>query len=185
MDKSLLDSIVVQCEPNNVRVQAMVCDMGNGRLLSKLKVYSENTHKFENPVDVNRFIYIFPDVPHCLKNLRNHILDHNLVYKESEDKHTYLTREHFQQLLDSDSNDFKLWPKITLNYLYVKGNERQRVRYATQLLSDTVSKALIYQFGDEYSEQSKIISVIDVWFDVMNSRIKIHWKKNKSALGKT
>ena len=163
----------------------MVCDMGNTGLLSKLGVYSEQKHYFVHPVDQTRKIYIFPDVPHCLKNLRNHTLDYGIVIKQSDDHQISLKKEDFQTLIEADDGDFRLCFKLNMNHINVKGNERQRVKYATQLFSNTVSKAFTFKLGSSYSSQGNIVSVIDSWFDVMDSRNKYHYKKNKCALGKT
>ena len=73
---------------------------------------------------------------------------------------------------------------MSLYHLNVKGCERQRVRTATELLSDTASKALLFYFPNEMGEQAEIISVIDGWFDVMNSRQKYTAKNKKCGLGK-
>ena len=75
--------------------------------------------------------------------------------------------------------------KVTDFHPNVKGSERQRVRPAFELFSDTVSKAFLYLFGDEMSEQARIISVIDKWADVMNSRTQFHYKNTRCGLGKT
>ena len=183
MDKELLFSIIKLCEQNNAQIRGIVCDMGNQRLLSQLNVYAQKSYFFVNPVDKKRQVYIFPDVPHCLKNFRNHTLDHNLILKQSE-QNICLSKEVFEQLLISDDGDFRLCPKLSETHIHVKGNDRQRVRPATQLFSDTVSKALLFKFGGTYAEQSKIISIVDKWFDVMNSRTKYHWKSDKCGLGK-
>jgi hypothetical protein len=84
MNKSLLYSIDKSCEASNASVRGIICDMGNSKLLKELCIYSEHKHFFENPADVKRKVHVFPDVPHCLKNLRNHCLDHNLVKKTGE-----------------------------------------------------------------------------------------------------
>ena len=55
---------------------------------------------------------------------------------------------------------------------------------ATQFLSDTVSKAMLFKFGEEFSDQARIISTIDKWFDVMNSRLKYDLKKRKMWIRK-
>jgi len=34
-------------------------------------VYRDKKHYFENPFNKDQKVYIFPDVLHCLKNLRN------------------------------------------------------------------------------------------------------------------
>jgi len=81
MDQDLLFSIVRLCENSHAHIRGIICDMGNGKLLKELKLYSECKIFFENPVDSSRKVYIFPDVPHCIKNLRNHCLDYNLCVK--------------------------------------------------------------------------------------------------------
>jgi hypothetical protein len=95
----------------------------------------------------------------------------------------FLKKQHFEELICNDQTDFKLCPKLTYVHVYCKGNDRQRVKYAVQFFSDTVSKALLFKFGDSLLEQANIISVIDAWFDVMDSRNKFHWKNNKCRLG--
>ncbi len=74
---------------------------------------------------------------------------------------------------------------LKLSYVHVdcKGNDRQRLKYAVQLLSNSVSKAFVFKFGDSFLEQTKIISDIDAWFDVMDLCSKFHWKPNKCGLG--
>jgi hypothetical protein len=183
MNQSLLMSIVRLCELSHASVRGIICDMGNSKLLKELKIYSECKHFFENPCDASRKIYIFPDIPHCIKNLRNHCLDYGLCIKAPDNKTLYLTKQHFQDLISADEKDFKLCPKLSLIHVNCKGNDRQRVKYAVQLFSDTVAKALKFKFGDTLLAQSEIVTIIDSWFDVMNSHCKFHWKKNKCALG--
>ena len=160
MNQKLLFSIIMLCEKNHANVRGIVCDMGNGKLLKELKVYSEKKHFFEHPTHVCRKVYIFPDVPHCLKNLRNHCLDYNLCIK-TDNRTVFLKKEHFEELIATDQNDFKLCPKLSLVHVDCKGNDRQRVKYAVQLFSNSVSKALKFKFGDRYTEQADIISLID------------------------
>lgn len=130
MSQELLSSIIRFCESSHANVRGIVCDMGNRKLLKELKIYSECKHFFANPVDCTRKIYVFPDVPHCIKNLRNHCLDHILCIKEDNDNITFLKKEHFEQLLCNDQNDFKLCPKLSYLHLNCTGNDRQRVKYA-------------------------------------------------------
>ena len=183
MDQNLLFSIIRQCEDRRANVRGIVCDMGNSKLLKQLKVYSEQKHFFMNPADDTRKVFIFLDTPHCFKNLRNHCLDSNLCVTKTNGNVITLTKNHFLELVSKDQNDFKHCPKLSLLHLECKGNERQRVKYAVQLFSDTVAKAFKFLFGKKYLELTEIISTIDAWFDVCNSRLKFHWKKMKCALG--
>lgn len=183
MNKELLFSIIRLCEENHANIRGITCDMGNGKLLKELKIYSEGRHFFENPAVNGRKIYVFPDVPHCLKNLRNHCLDYNLCVKGPDGQTVFVKKEHFEELIVNDQTDFKLCPKLSFVHVNCRGNDRQRVKYAVQLFSNTVSKALLFKFGNTYSEQANIIALIDAWFDVMDSRCRFHWKENKCGLG--
>jgi Transposase protein len=183
MNQSLLMSIIRLCESSHAYVRGIICDMGNSKLLKELEIYSECKHFFLNPCDANRKIYVFPDIPHCIKNLRNHCLDYDLCVKGPDDKTLFLRKQHFESLILADRKDFKLCPKLSLLHVNCKGNDRQRVKFAVQLFSDTVAKALKFKFGDDFLAQSEIVSTIDSWFDVMNSHCKFHWKNNKCALG--
>ena len=74
MTKSLLFQIIQQVEKHRAQVCGVSCDLGNRQLMSELDISPENP-SFANPADPNRLIYFFPDVPHLLKLIRNHLLD--------------------------------------------------------------------------------------------------------------
>ena len=74
MSKDLLISVINSCEERGIKIRGCVCDMGN-HLLSKQLGFLDLNHKFDNPFDNTRSVYIFPDVPHLLKLLRNHLID--------------------------------------------------------------------------------------------------------------
>ena len=141
------------------RIRGIACDMGNKTLLYQLKVKTWCNY-FTNPSDSSRFIYIIPDMPHCIKNLRNHTLDHGVV-KFTDDKNVRLTKQHFLDLLSCQTGDMTLCHKVNLTHLEVRGMDRQRVRPAMQLFSFSVALAFIQVFGEKYKDQSDIIVTID------------------------
>ena len=110
MTKKLLLYMIELCEEHFAEVRVVVCDMGNGKLLSSLDVYKTHNHYFQNPKVPSRKVYIVPDVPHCLKNLRNHTLDDDLIIQKSGGNSTTLTKEHFFKLIEKDCEcgDFRL-----------------------------------------------------------------------------
>ena len=179
-----LNELILRSEQSNAKVCSIVCDMGNTHLLSKLGVYSEQKHYFPNPADQNRRVYIIPDNPHSFKNMRNHTLDSFMIIKKSENLSVVLDKNMFVRLIEDDKKrEFKLCPKLSDIHVNARGHERQRVKYATQLFSETVAGALEYLYRDEYSEQAKIISLCDSYFDVMNTKQMYDVKKNRCALG--
>ena len=124
-------------------------------------------------------------MPHCMKNFRNHTLDHGMLIKYSDKPDISLSKEHFQQLISCDGTDFKLCHKITDSHLDVRGVERQRVRPAMELFSDSVSQSFRQIFGSQAEGQAQVIGIIDSWVDVMNSKFKFEFGKDKRCgLGK-
>ena len=120
-------------------------------------MYKEKKCFFDNPARPDKKIYIFPDVPHCLKNLRNHYLNFVMYVNQPSGDVISITREHFERLILSDNQDIKLCPKLSSIHIDCKGNDRQRVKYATQLLSDTCSKAFSLKFGRSFSKIAEVI----------------------------
>ena len=49
MNMKLLLELIEKCEDSNAEVKAMVCDMGNGTLLSTLEVYQNHKKIFSQP----------------------------------------------------------------------------------------------------------------------------------------
>ena len=184
MKKNLLLPLIRISEEYGCKVRGFVCDMGNKALLRELGVKINKWNYFiPNPVEPSRSVYIFPDMPHCIKLLRNHTLDEGMVIKCPNNNTVYLNKDHFLDLISSDGDEWKLVYKVSLAHLEVRGMERQRVRPAMQLFSHTVSQAFLQVFGKKYVDQSKIIERVDAWVDVMNSRQGYDWKKNRCGLG--
>ena len=74
MNKELLFSLIQALENKGVWIWAIVFDMGNTQLIKELEL-SPNCFSFPNPQYPDRQIFAFPDVPHLLKLIRNHLLD--------------------------------------------------------------------------------------------------------------
>lgn len=176
MCKPLLFSLIKECENSNAIIRGIICDMGNQKLLKELDVYNEKFY-FLNPSN-NRKVYIFPDVPHCLKNLRNHCLDYgmNVIINNVN---VPIVKDDFYQLLNTEH-----CTKLTKKHIECKQNDRQRVLYAVQLFSNSVSEAFVSKLGDLYVNISNVIKTINDWFDVMNSSTKENISNvNKNGLG--
>ena len=90
----------------------------------------------------------------------------------------------FQNLIDVENlGTLKLCPKLSEIHINVKGHDCQPVKYATQLFSQTVAKALQFVYGETYSEQADVILKLDRFFDVMNSSYTWDSKDWKCGLG--
>lgn len=171
MTKSLLYSIIEKVEAVGYKVHATVCDMGgaNVGLLTSLGITTAHP-SFQNPYDVKRLVHVFADPPHLIKLIRNNILDNTI--------HTPLgnvNAEPLKELVKYQSGEFKLAPKVSHFSLIVKGPDRQKVKTAAQLLSQTTSTAIKYLgnedilYSHNWKQTADFIELVDQWFDVMNS----------------
>ena len=78
--------------------------------------------------------------------------------------------------------------KVTETHLNVRGQQRQRVIYASQLLSKTCANSIRY-LGEKgllvsknWKQTADFLTLTDEWFDVMNSSIYSD-KKERCAYG--
>ena len=184
MNKKLLSILIRNCENVNCNVRAIVFDMGNKTLLKELGVNSKKLcYSFENPTDSARSVYIFPDVPHSVKNMKNHTLDNGMVIKHDDGSLIHITKALYARLLACDGVDFRLCHKVTPHHLQMTGMERRRVRQAMEFFSNSVAQALIQLFSNRFVQQARVIEIIDSWIDVMNSRTPTDGKINRCGLG--
>lgn len=181
VSKDLLTEMIKVIENVEFKVRAIVCDMGpsNRKLIGNLKVTFDDSG-FENPSNQNRKVWVFCDVPHALKLLRNHLLDDGYRLKSG----SLLTKEAFIKLVELQDTgvDLQYAHKLTMNHLLVAGTERQNVRKAAELFSLTVGQAICHNLP-EFSYVGEAVKVINNGFDVLNSRAPVDGYKLKSAYG--
>lgn len=110
MIHDLVQKIIIAVEKYEYEVHSTVCDMGstNSKLLNDLKI-NENQNTFLNPYDQSRIIHVFLDVPHLIKLVCNHFLDHGF--------HKIITKkdiriEPVKKLSVLDNGNLILTPKI-------------------------------------------------------------------------
>lgn len=86
---------------------------------------------------------MFADVPHLIKLLRNHFMDHGISINGE-----IVTKQALIELLkETNGKDLIIAHKLTDLHLTVKNAGRQKVKLATQLFSHTNSKAVL-RMGD-------------------------------------
>ena len=76
----LLFEIIIDTEKRGFQAIALTLDLGGGNqtLLKELNIGINNTH-FSNPFNESRDVFVFADVSHLLKFLRNHLLNSELI----------------------------------------------------------------------------------------------------------
>ena len=150
---------------------------GNRGLLSQLGA-TESAPYFSNPADNSRKVWCFADVPHLLKLLRNHFLDHGICLPSG----TVIKKDTLLQLMDRDNDELKIVHKLTPLHLNAVGMERQKVRIAAQLFSRTTAAAIRYLFPDKM-EMAYFFQLVNDAFDILNTRIKTGHFQTTSAYG--
>jgi len=172
MSSALLLSIIKACEESGLLVYSVTSDLGadNRSVWKQLHINSQR-HYITNPSDENRKIYFFADVPHMLKLIRNHLIDDGVELADG----TRITSETLNILLDKNGDEMKLCPRFTQKLLQLSKSERMRVRPASQLLSNHVSKLAQVVMPDQ-PQVSIFFKTLNDGFDVLNSRFPLDEK---------
>ena len=177
MTAELLLSIILAIEKHGILVFDVVCDLGNQGLVSALDV-SDSKPFFENPFCPSRRVYFFPDAPHLLKRLRDHLLDHGYTLADG----TEINKEDLQKILMMDDKELKIHPKLSPLHFNCVNSTRQRVRLAAELISHTTASAVRCLLPNK-GPLADWIEMFDQWFDIFNSRIPCHKKKMACGFG--
>jgi len=177
MTPELLRSVISAAESHRIQVWSISCDLGNHGLVNGLGVSPEKPF-FQNPAEVERRIFMFPDAPHLLKLLRNHLLDHGFVLKDG----TEILRSDIEKILMIDNGELKIHHRLLPIHFTCKNSTRQRVRLAAQLISHTTATAVRCLLPNK-SKLADWIELFNNWFDVMNSRVPCSTKKMACGFG--
>ena len=177
MTVGLLKSIVSAAEEHGIQIWSICCDLGNLGLLNSLGITPEKPY-FQNPSNSERRIYAFPDAPHLLKLLRNHLLDHGFTLTDGTD----ILRSDIEKIMAIDNGELKIHHKLLPIHFTCRNSTRQRVRLAAQLLSHTTATAVRCLLPGK-TKLAEWIELFDTWFDILNSRIPCHVKKMSCGFG--
>lgn len=166
MTEALLNSLITALYDIGFNVVGIVSDNGGGNvgLWSNCSVNYERNYII-HPV-TGEHIFMFSDVPHLLKLLRNWFIDGGFLLPDGTD----LNQSWIRKLLQSNTEISPLF-KVSIHHLEVQGSERQNVRKASELFSRTVAKSLTRHFPNnvEVSKLANFIELVNNWFDIMNS----------------
>jgi hypothetical protein len=175
MTKDILMEAVSRLYHAGYEVVATTCDMGNRGVWTELQITSDN-HFFEHPVLKNSKIFVFTDIPHLLKLLRNWFIDDGFLLQQCSKP---FKAEVMQAIIDiGNSGDLRVAHRLTQRILDARHTLRQAVKPAAQIWSHTVAKAIKWA-GDnglinvpDYKKFSDFVSIVNKWFDVQNSHQK-------------
>ena len=188
---SMLEAMVKQAvallESIGLNVIGLVCDQEvcHRQLYTALgSTTDEPWFKSAN----GNIVYLMFDVPHLIKNLRNNLINYDIIAHDTTASFNVL-RKMYQ--LEKKSC-LRLCPKLTDGHFDLKPFKKMKVSLAAQVLSHSTSTALrtYVHFGqlDQFAIQTAdFIERIDRLFDILNSRTdqaKHKWKKPLTANSK-
>ncbi|KFM69485.1 Transposable element P transposase, partial [Stegodyphus mimosarum] len=141
---------------------------GSNRALWKALQINENKSWCMHPI-TNENIYFFADAPHLLKLIRNWLLDTGFVLSDNSSKTPLL------ELLKINAGEYKVCCKLTETHILCEKSQRQNVRLASQLFSESTAAALErYKSGSDPKlccDLAHFIKEVNNWFHIFNSYI--------------
>lgn len=186
MTEEILTEILIELHQIDFVVVALVSDLGstNMQLRRKLKI-NENKPYFLHPADQSKQVFVFADSPHLIKLLRNHFIDNGF-----EINGKYVNVRPIDDLLRLEKSDLKINHKVTETHLNVSNAARQKVKYAVQLFSNSVSSCLRWCAMTGKLSSPNVLDCADFfktvndWFDLYNVHCtKEDLRSTKQAYG--
>lgn len=139
---------------------------------------------FPHPSNYNLKVFVFADVPHLIKLLRNNLIDSDFIVDGE-----ILDKSLLEELLQLNSKDLKIAFNLSKENLDVKGFQRQRVKLAAQVFSFRNAKSLEYcgtkgfLSKNNWQKMANMLKTINNWFDVLNSQCKFGKHSGTHAYG--
>ncbi|KAK3915650.1 Transposable element P transposase, partial [Frankliniella fusca] len=185
--------VIGALERSGVAVVAFVCD---GSSINRSFINSHQpatTHLSGIVFDTinkcarNRKLYFLSDVPHLLKTIRNCFLNSRWDGKKSR-RHMIKNKcriswDHVIKLYESKSaKTLRKSYKLNAMNVYPDSYARMKVKFAGQVMSNTVSEDLISQGWPEVVETAHFIKLVNDWFDSLNGAHSSLFKKKNNPL---
>lgn len=139
----------------------------------KIEKTIQKQHFIAHPADSSLKIFFFADVPHLLKLARNNLLDSGFIINGSNINKTCL-----EELLALNAAELKIAYKLSVAHLDVKGSQRQNVKLAAQVFSNTNATAIRWcgeqglLMSLQWKETANVLQLFNDWFDLFNSKYK-------------
>ena len=180
-------NIVACCREIGLTVVSVTSDMGspNRAMWKKLGIMCTAqlniVHKFCHPLDSDNEICVLADVPHLLKNVRNHfvkdiiVIPDEIVIQFNLPTNT-VSVEHVRTLLEyQNTKDLKPAPGLNEQHLEPSHFDKMKVSLALNVFNKAVSAGLKLLVENNYLEKNALttawfIDFISTWFTIMSSR---------------
>lgn len=135
MTTDIMKEIILELHHANFPVVGIVSDMGtsNMKLWSVSDVGHDNKCHFQYSCNESRKVFVLADVRHLLKLVRNHFLDSGFNISSN-----IINKTIVEQLHSVSISELTYVHKLTVYHLNLKGSDRQHVRLAAQVISNTM-----------------------------------------------
>uniref|UniRef100_A0A147BVI5 Putative p-32 hm n=1 Tax=Ixodes ricinus TaxID=34613 RepID=A0A147BVI5_IXORI len=199
--KTTIDTLIRRCEQIGIKVHALVTDMGGGNqaLWRKYGIlvgkHSKETCYANHPCDPARRLYFVADVPHLLKNLRNHLtrgqdiyLPDEVVRKNALPTDTVSIKQ-VEQLLELDEqSDMRVAPRLKKACISPGHYAKMKVGPAYTLFHHDTAAGLRYlvklgRLDEEALTTAWFFEQVQRWFELMSSRTKVVAFSHKAQAG--
>jgi len=179
--------IIVLCSGIGLNVLAVTSDMGsaNTAMCKTLRIVCGQEKcipSFTHPSAPEKAVYVFADVAHLVKNLRNHIVNGqstvlpNTVVNEFSLSTSIVSVEPLRSLVQYQADKaLKPAPKLSQKHLQLSHFDKMKVAHAMAIFSKAVSAALHLLVEAGVCEQYTLttawfLQTVNHWFDLMSSR---------------
>lgn len=179
--KSIITDIIHKLKEINLNVCVLVSDMGSNNIQLKrlLQVTPNQPYFFVNEQKV---IYMF-DTPHLVKTVRNNLRKHNFLKEDMQE----ISWKYVEDFYNHDKKYVpRAAPRLTDSHIFPNNFEKMKVKFASQVFSQTVSAGLnLYiRFGAlpaSAVSTAEFIEMMDKLFDILNSSTLANVKQFRRA----
>lgn len=197
--REIIFQIINNTEELGFHVNFITSDMGSGNtgLWKLLGISTNRFSKIKNyiihPFDSTRYLYIIPDPPHILKNLKQSLLSNGILiisddivlkYNLPSDKiELKIELNNFNELINIQENsELLLTPKFKIDDIKCNNFSKMKVNKAKNMFSHDVSSSFELLADNnnkpEFISTAWFVKIVCKWFSLMTSRY------HKIALGK-
>lgn len=188
MKGTVLSQLVMQAiillEKAGALVDGIVCDAAstNRRMWTELGINGKlgsRKNSFEHPMNDARKVYVFSDVPHLVKCIRNRLLKQRSLKVNGKWVHWSCCVAVYKEDC-KNAGGLKVYPKVTHHRIYPSHMEVMRVKLATQIFSRSMASALKYytEVGVLHTDTTEgTVAFTEQMKDVFNVMNRRHTKE--------
>mgnify|MGYP002803931165 FL=1 len=177
--KEKLEDVIKKVEKIGLNVVAVISDIGSNfqKLIREMGITPDKPWFIHN----GKKIYYLYDPPHIIKAVRNNLIKYDYHF----DGKVASWRDIIALYNIDSKNEYRCCPKLTNQHVFPNGFQKMKVKYATQVLSHSVSAAMLLAVSGNLLPPSatgtaELVSHFDKTFDCLNSStFKSHKPHNR------